>query len=133
MAEITDFTTVELNEAVEVDWDNSVDAERKFDLDVADEKFLILIDHGGTDGAENLVVRAEAGDFIQKGYGDVTSPEIAAGEQYVMVVESGVVKDEDGEVILKLEEDDGDDFGTDSSDTLDDIGIAVVQLSYSTA
>ena len=132
MAEITEFSTVKLNEAVEVNWDNSDDAERKFDLDVADERFLILIDHGGSDATENLVVRAEAGDFLQKGHGDITSPEIEAGEQYVMVVESGVVKDEDGEVILKLEEDDGDDFGTDSSDTLDDIGIAVVQLSYST-
>ena len=133
MAEITDFSTVKLNEAVEIDWDNSADAERKFDLDVADERFLILIDHGGTDTTEDLVVRAEAGDFLQKGYGDVTSPEIGSGEQYVMVVESGVVKNEDGEVILKLEEDDGDDFGTDSSDGLDDIGIAVVQLSNSTA
>ena len=103
-------------------------ASQTFDFNVADEKLVILVkneddDDGGS--AFAATVTFEAGDFLQEGYGDIEVEVTDDNPLAVVQVESGIVKDEDGEVTVTVTDDDGTSY----SGTESDVKIAVVELA----
>ena len=103
-------------------------ASQTFDFNVADEKLVILVkneddDDGGS--AHAATVTFEAGDFLQEGYGDIEVEVTDDNPLAVVQVESGIVKDEDGEVTVTVTDDDGTSY----SGTEADVKIAVVELA----
>ena len=104
-------------------------ASQTFDFNVADEKLVILVKNedtsGGDDAAEPATVTFEAGDFLQEGYGDIEVEVTDDNPLAVVQVESGIVKDEDGEVTVTVTDDDGTSY----SGTEANVKIAVVELA----
>lgn len=124
-----DITELALNENEAITWDDTDDDERYFDLTFADEKCVLLFHH--TDASaddETVTVKIIAGDFFQEGYGDIEFT-IEKDEYHAVIFDSAVVKNEDGEVEIKLFDDSGDALGTGTSEgEADDIEIAVLHL-----
>ena len=116
------LTNVEasLNGGVNVGYEDG-GATQTFEYDVADEKLVVLIKN--TDAVNDALATFVAGDFVQNGYGnqEVTVP---ASTTILCEVESGIVKDANGEVILELTNIDGTAF----TGTITDIKVAVVEL-----
>ena len=103
-------------------------ASQTFEYSVADEKLVILVkneddDDGGDEYA--ATVTFEAGDFLQEGYGDIEVEVTDDNPLAVVQVESGIVKDEDGEVTVTVTDDDGTSY----SGTEADVKIAVIELA----
>jgi len=118
MADITNVTG-DLNAGTIFAFSNGA-ASQTFEYDVADEKLVVLIRN---DDANEATVTVTAGDFEQNGLGDVEVA-VAQNEYAVIQVESGAVKDEDGEVTVTVTDADGSEFtGTEA-----DVKIAVIEL-----
>jgi len=103
-------------------------ASQTFEFGVPDEKLIVLVkneDTSGTDSAaEPATVTFEAGDFIQSGYGDIAVAVTDTNPLAVVELESGVVKDADGEVTVTVTDADGSEFtGTEAN-----VKIAVIEL-----
>ena len=119
MAEITNIAEVDLNDFEEITWTDGAAGGQTFEFDVADERLLLLLWNDGTNETNNITVTIEAGDMWQEAYGDITV-DLDQNEFYVAHFDSAVVKDEDGEVTIDVQD-------TDPTD----IQIAIVKQSYS--
>jgi len=118
MADITNISG-DLNAGTIFAFSNGA-ASQTFEYDVKDEKLVVLIRN---DDANEATVTLTAGDFIQSGYGDIEVA-VAQNEYAVIEAESGVVKDEDGEVTVTVTDADGSEF----TGTVADVKIAVIEL-----
>lgn len=122
-----DIVQLSLNEGKEVDWDNTNNAKREFELTAADDKILVLVRHDDTStDDEDCTVIIKAGDFHQAGHGDITFT-IKKDEYFGFIFDSAIVKDENDKVNIELENTDEDAFGT-GDEGAADIGIAIVEL-----
>ncbi len=102
-------------------------ASQTFEFGVPDEKLIVLVkneDDDDSESAYDATVTFEAGDFLQSGYGDIEVEVTDTDPLAVVVLESGIVKDEDGEVTVTVTDSDGSGY----SGTEADVKIAVIEL-----
>jgi hypothetical protein len=118
MADITNIETA-LNDATELTFSDGA-ASQTFEFSVPDEKLFVVVRN---DDANEATITITAGDFLQNGYGDLEQA-VANGEYFIFQLESGICKDEDGEVTVTMTDADGSAF----SGTVTDVKIAVVEL-----
>ena len=116
-----DITNVELgiNAATELTFSAGA-ASQTFEYAVADEKLLIVVRN---DDVNTATVTLTAGDFLQNGYGDVVQA-IATTEYFIFEVESGIIKDSNGEVTVTVT----DAGGTVFTGSEADVKIAVIEI-----
>jgi hypothetical protein len=119
MATLTNVEAL-LNGGVDVGYEDG-SATQTFEYGVADEKLVVLINN--TDAVNDALTTFVAGDFVQNGYGD-QAISVPAGATVLCEVESGIVKDANGEVTLELTDPDGTAF----TGAVADIKVAVVEL-----
>ena len=119
MADITNISG-DLNAGTIFAFSNGA-ASQTFEYDMKDEKLVVLIRN---DDANEATVTLTAGDFIQSGYGDIAVAVTDTNPLAVVELESGVVKDADGEVTVTVTDADGSEFtGTEAN-----VKIAVIEL-----
>jgi len=131
MADIN-ATSLTLNAGAEIKW-ITMDADTEtFDFKKADGKVILLVKN--EHATQDLTVEVEAGDFFQKGAGDVTAvvqaqDEATDHESHVVafIFDSARVKDEDEEVTLNFKDESDDGFG-DGDGTIGDVFVAVLEL-----